>query len=158
MWYSAAHNIVQHRAAPNEGRTVYITVQVPEERLPEVYELLLDRASRRPPAPPVGSEDDATDASAADADSADAFQLWNNVMPETRPVLAVLIRRPGEELTLDQLSRESGVNNVGAAMQSLRIQHRKLRIDSPVMKRRTRQGIRYSMTAETAAQFAHLAN
>jgi hypothetical protein len=37
-----------------------------------------------------------------------ASQLWDRVMPETRDVLAVLTRRPTEELTLDQLSAQSG--------------------------------------------------
>jgi hypothetical protein len=121
------------------------------ERLTEIYELLLDRPSR-PSAPPAVNADDA----ASDAYSTES-KLWNNVTPEARAVLTVLIRRPGEELTKDQLARESGVR-VGSGMQSLRIHRTRLGIDSPVVKRRTRQGVMYSMTAETAARFAHFTN
>jgi hypothetical protein len=137
---------------------MYVTVQVPEDRLPAVYEVLLDRPSRRF-VEPAAIDDDTADAPApiSDVASADA-SLWNRVMPETRQVLTVLTRHPDEELDLEQLSAQSKVNNVGAALQSLRIQRRKLGIASPVMKRRTRDGNRYSMSAETAARFARLAS
>jgi hypothetical protein len=136
---------------------MYVTVQVPEDRLPAVYEVLLDRPSRRFVEPAI--DDDTADAPApiSDVASADA-SLWNRVMPETRQVLTVLTRHPDEELDLEQLSAQSKVNNVGAALQSLRIQRRKLGIASPVVKRRTREGNRYSMSAETAARFARLAS
>jgi hypothetical protein len=138
---------------------MYVAVQVPEDRLAAVYELLLDRPSRRLVAPPAIDDDTAhASAPASDVASADASQLWDRVMPETREVLKVLTRRPNEELTLDQLSAQSKVDNVGAALQSLRIQRRKLGIASPVVKRRTRDGNRYSMSAETAARFARLAS
>lgn len=139
---------------------MYVMVQVPEDRLPAVYEVLLDRPSGRF-VEPAAIDDDTADAPARPSDvaSADASQqLWNRVMPETRKVLTVLTRHANEELTLDQLSAQSGVANVGAALQSLRIQHRRLRIDSPVVKRRTRDGNRYSMSAATAARFARLAS
>jgi hypothetical protein len=137
---------------------MYVTVQVPEDRLPAVYEVLLDRPSRRF-VEPAAIDDDTADAPApiSDVASADA-SLWNRVMPETRQVLTVLTRHPDEELDLEQLSAQSKVNNVGAALQSLRIQRRKLGIASPVVKRRTREGNRYSMSAETAARFARLAS
>jgi hypothetical protein len=138
---------------------MYVMVQVPEDRLPAVYEVLLDRPSGRF-VEPAAIDDDTADAPtpASDVATADASQLWNRVMPETREVLTVLTRHADEELTLDQLSAQSGVANVGAALQSLRIQHRRLRIDSPVVKRRTRDGNRYSMSAATAARFARLAS
>jgi hypothetical protein len=137
---------------------MYVTVQVPEDRLPAVYEVLLDRPSRRL-VEPAAIDEDTADAPAPTSDvaSADA-SLWNRVMPETREVLTVLTRHPDEELDLEQLSAQSKVNNVGAALQSLRIQRRKLGIASPVVKRRTRDGNRYSMSAETAARFARLAS
>ena len=136
---------------------MYVAVQVPEDRLAAVYELLLDRPSLRLAAP-AAIEDDAADSPAPNVASADTSRLWDRVMPETREVLAVLTRRPTEELTLDELSAQSGISNVGAAMQSLRIQCRKLGIASPVVRRRTRDGNRYSMSAQTAARFAPLAS
>jgi hypothetical protein len=144
----------------------YIQVQVPEDDLHAVYEVLLARSSGRTALAPAGAVAPDDHAAAATIGSDTAMptllpNLWADVSDEGRAVLVALARRPGERLDMTEIRRVSGVENVGAAMQSIRIRERQSGMSGTdlIEKRRDnkRRRLVYTMSPQTAANILTLA-
>lgn len=91
----------------------------------------------------------------AEDDADDGLQrLVTAVSDEARVLLGAVAQAPDTRMNLDKLTEVSGVRNVGAALQSLKIQRTRLDVAPPIEKRRDgKQGGRYVywMSAPTAA-------
>ena len=144
----------------------YIQVQVPEDDLHAVYEVLLARSSGRTAPAPAGTVAHDDHGAAAAIGSVTHMPtvlptLWADVSDEGRAVLVALAQRPGERLDMTEIRRVSGVENVGAAMQSIRIRERQSGMSGTdlIEKRRDnkRRRLVYTMSTQTAANILTLA-
>jgi len=135
----------------------YVQVPVPEEHVPAVLEFVLSRVRASTPAeaPP-----DARINSSADDDADDGLhRLVTAVSDEARVLLGAVARVPDTRMNMEKLTEVSGVANVGAALQSLKIQRTRLDVASPIEKRRDgKQGGRYVywMSAPIAAHILRI--
>jgi hypothetical protein len=145
---------------------MYLNVPVHEDDLPAVFELLLERWRRRAAAPPASALPSlahaADETSTAEELSGWRAQAYKNMTDVGRTVARTLAESTTPWITADDLQEASGVPNVGAALQSIRIQSRRYGgpAASLVEKKRDSQTSRflYSMSDQTAALIKQLAS
>jgi hypothetical protein len=128
----------------------YISLPVPEEHLPAVYDLLasLTRGEPRPTGGQISfTPDDGDDMLA---------RLVHAVADETRTVLAALARTPDTWLTFAQLGEAAHLKNAGGAMMSLSHHCDRLNMPWPIEKRRVKSKYVYLMTADTSARIQRI--
>jgi hypothetical protein len=135
----------------------YVQVPVPEEHVPAVLEFVLSRVRATTP---VEALPDARINASADDDADDGLpRLVTAVNDEARVLLEAVARVPDTRMNMDKLKEVSGVRNVGAALQSLKIQRTRLKVASPIEKRRdSKEDGRYVywMSAPTAAHIVRI--
>jgi hypothetical protein len=64
-------------------------------------------------------------------------ELVSAVNDDARVLLEAVAQVPDTRMNMEKLTEVSGVRNVGAALQSLKIQRTRLNVASPIEKRRT---------------------
>ena len=135
----------------------YVQVPVPEEHVPAVLAFVLSRVRATSPieAPPDGRINPSADEDAADG----LLGLVGAVNDEARVLLEAVARVPDTRMNMEKLKEISGVENVGAALQSLKIQRTRLNLASPIEKRRDSRAKGrnvYWMSAPTAAHILRI--
>ncbi len=139
-------------------RMMYVQVPVPEEHVPAVLEFVLSRVRSTTPAkaPP-----DTTRINTATNDGVDdrIAELVSAVNDDARVLLEAVAQVPDTRMNMKKLTEVSGVRNVAAALQSLKIQGTRLNVASPIEKRRNSQEdgrYVYWMSAPTAARILRI--
>jgi hypothetical protein len=136
---------------------MYVQVPVPEEHVPAVLEFVLSRVRSTTPAeaPPDTRIKPATNDDVDDRLS----ELVSAVNDDARVLLEAVAQVPDTRMNMKKLTEVSGVGNVGAALQSLKIQRTRLDVASPIEKRRNSQEdgrYVYWMSAATAARILRI--
>jgi len=135
---------------------MYVYVPVREDRVPAVLELLATPAARAATdqaAMPVEGklQQEGSSPSNQGIERLETTAL-SDVSEEGRTVLRFLARRsPDERIGYKELEAESGVPNLGAALQSVSIRSTQHGVPPLIEKRRGKGGFTYSMDARTAA-------
>ena len=102
----------------------YVQVPVPEEHVPAALEFVLSRVRATTPVEP---QPDASITPSAVDDADDQLPaLVAAVSGEARVLLETVARMPDTRMNYEKLAEVSGVRNVGAALQSLKIQRTRL--------------------------------
>jgi hypothetical protein len=133
----------------------YVQIPVPEEHVPAVLEFVLARVRA---SAPVEAPPDPVNASSDDDDDG-LPGLVTAVSDEARVLLKAVARVPETRMNYEKLGEVSGVRNVGAALQSLKIQRTRLNVASPIEKRRdSKEDGRniYWMSAPTSARILRI--
>lgn len=126
----------------------YITLPVPEEHVPAVYELLASLS--RGTTPPTPSSREETNPDNDEWDDGKLRYLVSRVMEDTRTVLRTLARMPNTEIDYPNLEREAGLNNLGSALQSLGIRCKQMGLGWPFDAQHRDGKVVYSMDEQTA--------
>ena len=135
----------------------YVQVPVPEEHVPAVLEFVLSRVRSTTSAetPPDSRSKPTTNDDVDDRLS----ELVSAVNDDARVLLEAVAQVPDARMNMEKLTEVSGVGNVGAALQSLKIQRTRLDVASPIEKRRNSQEkgrYVYWMSAPTAARILRI--
>jgi hypothetical protein len=136
---------------------MYVQVPVPEEHVPAVLEFVLSRVRSTTPAeaPPETRINPAMNDDVDDR----LYELVSAVNDDARVLLEAVAQVPDTRMNMEKLTEVSGVGNVGAALQSLKIQRTRLDVASPIEKRRNSQEdgrYVYWMSAPTAARILRI--
>src|SRR5262245_13326889 len=108
-----------------------LTIALPEEHVPDLYEFLASLTRSTATRPGVASEPEPQPGPVLD----DRLpRLLRNVVPGTRDMLVALAKRAEEELRYEDLTEATG-QDIGGPLKSLQIQSRRLGMDEPVHKR-----------------------
>jgi hypothetical protein len=138
---------------------MYVTVQVPEEDLPAVYEVLLARYERPSDVAATALKEAAADSTTRVRDQL-ISDLWAEINDDGRAVLVAVAKRPGDRLTWREITEDSGVAKVGAASMSISIRERQRQVPMFLLKKRrdaTRRATVYWMDPDIAAVILRLA-
>jgi hypothetical protein len=106
----------------------YVSVQIPEPLLPDVYKLLFEKKTPRTAASPIAPSV-ANNDSAVDGDRKDRLaRVWYAVMPESRAVIGTLVEgghQWNNPLDVAALRSAANVQRVGGAAKSIHHQTKK---------------------------------